>query len=286
MIFSVLLDLDNVCGLNELLHEGSADEFAQLVPTSATLAGLVELGALAETSPDRKHRELLTQFVERQSARWPVLKNISHAFQNAQAKPNSVLDMHATPDQEVWALADKHSITDNQFTLYLLRFERSLKAAGFPAKFATAVAAAFSEMADNVIQHSGSSQFRVAGVAGFRVAQGAMNYVVTDVGQGALSKLKATTKWASLNSERDALIAIGRDGATSRPLKCGSGYFHVFESFLDRRGSVKMRSGEGLAHLTGNLNMRHAEGANTQYFTGFRVFVSCSLNDEGSELVC
>jgi len=282
----VLLDLDNVCGLNELLSDGSGEELARLDPTSATLAGLVEIGALAATIADEKKRALLALFVERQSTRWPLLQHITAAFQNTQGRPASVLEMHAAPEQEVWALADRHSITDSQFTLYLLRFERSLKAAGFPAKFSTAVAAAFSEMADNVIQHSGNQKYPVAGVAGYHVAQGAMNYVVTDVGQGALSKLKATAKWAALASERDALIAIGRDGATSRPVKCGSGYFQVFESFLDRRGSVKMRSGDGLAYLTGNLSNRHAEGSNTQYFTGFRVFVSCSLNDPGTELIC
>lgn len=280
------LDLENVCGLNELLAEGGAGELSALVPTTATLAGLVELGALAEALSDVNHRAVLATFVERQSGRWPILKSITQAFSDTQVMPGTALDMHATPEQEVWALADKHSLTDNQFTLYLMRFERSLKSAGFPPKFATAVVAAFSEMADNVIQHSGNQKFRVAGIAGFHVSAGAMNYVVADVGQGALSKLKSTAKWAALESERDALIAIGRDGATSRPVKSGSGYYHVFESFLDRQGSVKMRSGDGLANLTGNLTARQVEGANTQHFTGFRVFVSCSLNHPGNELVC
>lgn len=282
----MLLDLDNVCGLNELLSDGGAEDLERLTPAAATLAGLVELGALAETATHSPHRELLARWIAQHAGRWPVLQSITQSFRNQFVAPNTPTAQHAAPEFEIWPLADKGSITADAFTLYQMRFERTLKAAGFPPKFATAIVAGFSEMTDNVIQHSSSSTLHIAGVAGFHVSPGAMNYVVTDIGQGALVKLQTNPRWASLASERDALIAIGRDGATSRPLRCGGGYYQVFESFLDRQGLVKMRSGDGLAQLTGNLTKRHAEGANTQHLRGFRVFVACTLNGDGRELCC
>ena len=76
------------------------------------------------------------------------------------------------------------------FTVFQRRFVKNLTLNSFPLEFALGLSKVFEEMTDNVVQHSGPNDHDFSGLAGFHVGPNYMSFVVTDIGRGALARLR------------------------------------------------------------------------------------------------
>lgn len=171
---------------------------------------------------------------------------------------------------------------DDQWTLYQDRFRRAMVDNGFGKKIATGLSMAMAEMADNVIQHSGTDkQSQANAVVGYHVMDGSMTYAVADVGRGILKSLRQKEHWQKLQNSEDALVAVIRDGATRRENESrGEGFRHVLNALTDLNGHLRFRSGNGCLAVDGRGDARKFIVKKVPELIGFQLTVTCSRTDQ------
>lgn len=279
----MILDCGNSEGLSRLIQRGDWEKISQIEFTGATLGGVIELARFA--------------FLANEATQLPVTKLLGkvpecfRAFENAlqlltqPCPPRRNLNwIYSAPSWELWQVRGPESAKGKDFELFLQRFERGLKAAGFSDRFPRLLAQGLLELSENIVRHSVSGNDQAIGLAGFHVTPGMMSYVVADVGRGVLSSLKENPEWADLEDEMDALVAVAKKDATRlRNRDFGDGYRQVFQSFLDRDGLLQMRSGNGVARVQGNLTERNAQTSHCAPILGLRVVASCALKGKPRE---
>lgn len=283
--YGVLLNCSNAEAISQIAEDHGWSHVGELRFTGATLSGIVELGRASFHGglEARTNAELaLAQCpLARQTLR-TVIAMFGGTFSIVRPQEH----LFSAPVSELWLVRDSRCIESNEFGLFAHRFQRSLAQAGFGVRYPYALSQALLEMTENVVRHSGERNGPPAlGVVGYHVTNGAMNYVVADLGRGVLRSLHENQKWRQLPTEGDALLAASRDGATRLVEQTGGDGFRVaFQAFLEREGVLAMRSGDGLVRLQGNMNEREAEIGNCFHLSGLRVLALCALNGKPEEL--
>jgi hypothetical protein len=130
-----------------------------------------------------------------------------------------------------------------------LAFKNQLRAIGFDVRSAALVAAAFSEMQSNALEHSYAP---VRPLACWRVCGRDWAFGVYDVGRGVLASLKEDPAYRFLTSHKEALELAVTDHVSSRGAGRGMGFHTLFKALLDRRSTVRMRTGNIAAHFVGH----------------------------------
>lgn len=281
----MLLNSANAESVSQIAADHSWSRVGELRFSAATLAGIVELGRGSFGGGPDAHG-----YAEQSLAKLPIaqraFRTVIEMFGGQFSAERPQQHLFSAPTSELWLVRDTRCIESNEFGLFAHRFQRSLTQAGFGARFPYALSQALLEMAENVVRHGGENGRTVPlGVIGYHVTNGAMNYVVADLGRGVLRSLHDNKKWCGLKTEGDALLAAARDGATRlAEQSAGDGFRVAFQAFLDRQGVMAMRSGDGVLQLRGNMNEREAEIGNCHYVNGLRVVAMCSIAGSPSEL--
>ena len=137
------------------------------------------------------------------------------------------------------------------FVAFQERFHAALRQGGVKQhSYAAALTGALVEMASNAVEHANSP---ASPITSFEVIDGrGWSFGVTDVGRGALASLRENPAYAHLEAEGEALefmlkAGVSRTGETGR----GLGFSNVFKALVDRRATLRFRSGGAVASWEG-----------------------------------
>jgi len=282
----MILDCPAAEALSQLAEEKGWAAIEKHRFSDVTMFGVLELSRTVAVSGD-----------EAKSAAEQCLAAVPHArelLSNAwtlwqgQFDPRRLREeLFGAPPLELWLVRGSSCIESNEFSLFAHRFQRRLKESGFGLRFAYALSQALIEMTDNVVRHSAAAgEPPAVGLVAYHVVDDAMNYYVADLGRGVLRSLRENPKWSGLSNEGDALVAAARNGASRNAEHSeGDGFRIAFKGFLDRAGVLAMRSGDGLARVSGNFDQREAEIGNAALLRGLRVAATCSLKSGTDEIL-
>lgn len=279
------LDCSNAEALSQIAAEEGWARVAEFRFKEATLVGAVELARTAFHAGSQA-REIVKLCVDEHSTASKVTQLVFAMLAGDFHTRRQQAHLFSAPEWELWLVRAIPCLESNDFGLFAQRFQRSLKQAGFGTRLPYALSQALIEMTENVVRHSAPFGVPPAfGLVGYHVVPDEMNYIVADLGRGVLGSLRENSKWSNLHTEADALVAASKNGATRLPEHSeGDGFRVAFQAFLDRRGILAMRSGDGLVRLHGNLNGREAEVSNAQHLPGLRVAGYCSLKRLSTEI--
>ncbi|MSU58836.1 MAG: hypothetical protein EXS35_11840 [Pedosphaera sp.] len=140
-------------------------------------------------------------------------------------------------------------------------------------------------MADNIVQHA-KQPGRAHGIVAYQVTSRAMCFAVADVGQGILKSLSQSSAWKHLTTEREAILAVVQDGATSRAsANHGDGFKQVHRALTGCNGQMRFRSGNSVLTLEGRTDPKTAVTKSVAAMGGFQLFVSCELENKGEKFL-
>ncbi len=135
------------------------------------------------------------------------------------------------------------------FVAFQEDFHATLLQGGMKQRYAAALTGALAEMASNAVEHANSP---AAPIASFEVTSRGWSFGVTDMGRGALASLRENPAYAGLEGEGEALELMLKEGVsrTGKPDR-GLGFSHVFKALVDRRATLRFRSGGAVASWEG-----------------------------------
>lgn len=218
-------------------------------------------------------------------SRFPSLGPITNALKNGRVivrRDRSVFSPFMT---ELRTLRTKDELVSDEFSLFQMRFSKSLERNGFGKELGRAIAAALGEMADNIVQHS-RQPATAHGIIAYQVISQAMCFAVADVGQGVLKSLSEAPAWKQLKTDREAIVAAVQDGATSRPqARHGDGFKQVHRALTGCNGYMRFRSGTAVLTLEGRTEPKTAVTKSTAVMGGFQLFVGCDLENRGEKFL-
>jgi len=247
---------------------------------SVTLAGALELFATAISLQGRG--DLLAQ-IERQTNGGNPLWHALVAEWQRERLPPLTGDIHGTRLFEFFRLSETADKTSDQFSLFLERFCRSMKCVGFPPKFANALAKVGDEMADNVVQHSSTTE-PFTGIAGYHAAAGRSAFVVVDIGRGILARLRDSPKWSQLENSRAALRAIVSEGASSRVDQgAGEGFKQLFSSLVDHNCLIRLRTDNSAITVAEGQTDREGGELVSPQLAGVQISIACAVGKPAKE---
>lgn len=257
---------------------GSAPTIEQC--SSITLPGACELFATAVSAGAGS--DLLRQIESRAAVGDPLWRALTAEWRRERA-PQLTGDLHGTRVLEFFRLRESADKTSDHFSLFLERFGRSMKAEGFPRKFANALTKVGDEMADNVVQHSSRSG-PFSGIAGYHVSGGRAAFVAVDIGRGILARLRDSPQWCHLDNSRAALRAIVSDGASSRADQgAGEGFNQLFTSLVDHNCLIRLRTGDSVLTVAEGETDREGGELSCPHLPGVQVSISCAVRKRATE---
>ncbi len=243
--------------------------------SSATLPGFVEYGCALRQYSDLPPLPARIVGSELGIASAEVLSELGLRSTGTQKRP--IRSMAAQP-VEFFVLEGDDPTLGEAWCEYRLRFEQSSKAAGFPLKTATALAAAFGEMADNAVFHSDST---IGILVGYQALPGSSLFCIADAGIGVLESLRSNPEFRNLNDHREAICMALKPGVSryGRGLG-GSGFSQVFKSLAKHWGSLRFRSGKGCVTMNGrDCNADVGVKSEAPFRPGFQVSVCCRTSE-------
>jgi len=139
---------------------------------------------------------------------------------------------------------------DPGWTAFVKRAEVTARGIGIAGHVAAAIAGAILELADNVMQHS---EAPTTGIAAFSRLNGHFEYVVADSGIGMLRSLRRAPEFESLRDDLEALPLAITSGVSRRGRGSGFGYGYrqIFAPLRAASGSIRLRSGRAVLHVSG-----------------------------------
>jgi anti-sigma regulatory factor (Ser/Thr protein kinase) len=224
--------------------------------TSASVAAVIDLdfssalefAALRWVWWSERREDLLGRVLG--AERWSALVDLSkstgrrHRFLSSLPRSSRGLEMpqHGLQGvQELPRLGSGGWDAGGTVRFFQDHFRGALVESGVDRHFANALAGAMVEMASNAVEHADSP---VSPLACFEVSRDHWNFGVVDVGKGVLESIKENPIYASLNTSTQALSVALQDGV-SRTGQRGRGYGfrRVFKALVDRRATLRFRSG-------------------------------------------
>ena len=259
--------------VRQLVEAGDIKRIQALVPTDITLLAAAELACCRSVSSPQ--HALLMPVIDAWAVRLPLLNTAIETLVGGKLPSRD--RAFKREDSGFFPILHREW-NDNDHHLFEGRFTAALKAGGFGTKTSMALAGAFKEMADNIVQHSAPAGHPPAtGVLGYSVAQKTMTFVVADVGRGVLASLHENPEWRHLAESSDALEAVTQKHASRRiGMGPGGGFLQLFKSLADMQGHLIFRSGDGVLEIRGAPRARQGIKSYTVPFPGFQVSVSCS----------
>ena len=277
-----LLDLRNADAARKLIHRGEGDRLTLGLFDGVTLPGAIHFySSISHQSGNIDHiwREIEAKsFFEDHlgclHATWTGQRQQSHDHY----KGNSSVDFFLLNKREMTEIPDSYGALC--FSEFRQCFVRASNAAGFPPRYLQALAAVIHEMADNVIQHSGS-----VGLVGFHATDGYLSFAISDLGKGVLTSLRSSSQWVSLANDEQALKAIVYEGASRKDerLGGGEGFKQLFKSLIDHNASIQIRTGSATVRLTPEPGTRDAAFFGSTPLPGVQVSFVCRLGGEPTE---
>lgn len=281
---TLILNCANAEAVSQLSQDDGWDCIGKLAFSGASLAGIIELARMAVNDGPFAHESASKSLRDVREVR-RLFDEACILFDGRCPSDRSEEALFAAPEIELWMIRSAACVESSGFQLFMQRFHRSLKGAGFGARFPHLLTQAFLEMAENIVRHSAANEETACGVVGFHVLPQQMNYIAADLGRGVLASLRENPRWRDLSDEGNALVAAAKKGATRIPQhEEGDGFRLAFQAFLDREGVFLMRSGDGLARIHGNLSGREAEIGNAAGVPGLRIAALCNLDGLPTEI--
>lgn len=271
--------------IRELVESGNTRVLDELSPSGISLPAAISLCLSLDLWVSNKTLDvsLAQQLIN-------DLPLLSDAEINFSQHPNASNDKGALFDSretEFFSIRSESHFPSLDWDNFCQRFKKGLTENGFSTDYASALALAFHEMADNVIQHSqvGIQNSSYSGLAGYHVASNYMSFSVGDNGIGALASLKTNPKYSALSTSEDALMAIYSKQATRREhQEYGGGFQQVFKSLLDLNSFVKIRSGDVLVDYYG-VSARTIDLQNMALKNGLEMSVTFRLDGNMAEII-
>lgn len=280
----MILNFSNAAKIRDLIKASDVERIEGLCIEGVTLGAVIELCC---TDLDRAIRidPLWQKFYSELCERFGCLDAARIQIQNAGQRLPLKVNRQDTP-VELHAVALKEDFEGHDWIAFQENFVKRLQSCGFERKYAFALAAAFTEMAQNIADHSASAEQPMAfGIVGYHVVAGEAHFAVGDVGRGALASLHENPRWDGLENHSQALEQILWHHATRKPAYAeGGGFNQVWKSFLDRNGILSVHSGDGYveARVAG---AREQKIGFTAFLPGVRVCASCFLKNPPHEAV-
>jgi anti-sigma regulatory factor (Ser/Thr protein kinase) len=239
--------------------------------SSATLPGLIEYGCARRQYPGLPTLPELIVKSELGRANAKVLSELGIRSSGARQRPFQSITAQSN---EFFVLEGQKPTLRRDWIEFRLRFEQSAKASGFPLKTATALAAAFGEMADNAVNHSNSS---IGILVGYQALPGMSLFCIADAGIGVLESLRSNPEYCNLNDHREAIRLALKPGVSRYGRgHGGSGFAQVFKSLAQHWGTLRFRSGKGCVTIDGReCNADVGVKSETPLRPGFQVSVCC-----------
>ena len=256
---------------------------ATLSCQSLTIGGALQLACLERESV--VSFPAISRQIQATVARWsrefPVLAACRKALRHQGVWEINNDLRFGTPKWEVFPAPLEDELGSQEWSQFLMRFSRSLKAHGF-GKMSQGLSGALEEMASNITEHAApkNSGAWTPGAVAFEVTGQRLSFSVADVGQGILSSLARNPAYRDLRSGENALYAAVVQRATSKAnLQYGDGFLSLNNALLDLNGQLRFRSDDGLLRASGLTGHRHWERVGNQIpIRGFQINVHCSLD--------
>lgn len=137
-----------------------------------------------------------------------------------------------------------------EWVAFVQRARASARVAGYNHEVASAVVGAIEELANNVVEHSGSKQ---PAFAGFAQKGQRFEYVIADCGIGVLASLRECSEFRSLRDDLEALPLAITPGISRMGRGSGRGYGFraVLAPLRFASGYVRLRSGGAVLEVEG-----------------------------------
>jgi anti-sigma regulatory factor (Ser/Thr protein kinase) len=242
----------------------------------ATLPGIVEYGCLRWANKD--HIPPLPSAIADSSLGLAMQEVRSELGLRSSGPPKSPMRRLDEQPVEFHVVESEEDLEQDEMSLFLLRFERSAKGAGFSAQAAARLHAALHAMTENAVIHANAP---IGALIGYRVIDGTAQFCVGDVGVGVLASLRTCPDYASLALHNEALKMALRDG-TSRFGRGhgGFGFRQVFKALAEQWGHLRFRSGEGCVTMDGTgLDYDTGVESYPPPMPGFQVSVCCRASE-------
>lgn len=138
----------------------------------------------------------------------------------------------------------------NEWTAFAMEAKRAAVFAGFDADWAGQLVAAIRELEDNVREHSGAIESAYLAI---RATAGSFEFVVADHGKGVLETLREAKDFANLRNDGEALRATLSEGVSRFGMNKGRGFGYrpLFTGLVNRRATLRFRSGCGSLAMDG-----------------------------------
>ncbi len=165
--------------------------------------------------------------------------------------------------------------------MYAVR--RDLTAVGFSADGARAIVAAFSELADNVWDHSLSD---VPGLVGYRLTPSRVTFCIADVGVGVLESLRQNPQFTGLSTSASALAAALKPGVSrfADPTR-GYGFRDLLTAVAEQWGLARLRTGEAKLLIDHTTEDRTRRVSYAPPLPGLQIVFSCGTKAPKRQLL-
>jgi hypothetical protein len=274
-----IINSQNADAVRRQLALGKSPRLSQF--NGVTIAGAMELFATAQA--DRGARYLLDSIYEAARENDQVWLPMTKEWERKTA-PTFGKDVFGKRTVEFYRLRTTNDQINECFTVFQRRFVKNLTDNSFPSDFALGLSKVFTEMTDNVVQHSGPADQDFSGLAGFHVGPNYMSFAVTDIGRGALKRLRCSPEWSHLAKASDALHAIVHDSASSRKGQGGGeGFRQLFRTLVDRNVSIRLRTDDAALLISDATHTRQAASVISPALPGFQMSVACALDRPAAE---
>ncbi len=259
----------DVDAIRKRVAEGATSGLQTSTVSDVTVGAALELACAARTWRSEDEKAGL-RLLEDLAARLPLLRAAADALSGQETQ---LADAVLRP-------LDRGLVVDSA-SEFFMRFQQALRGHGFANRLDYGIVEAFKEMADNVIQHSGSSVEEPApAIVGYRVRPESMTFAVADVGRGVLASLRTNPRWTLLENAREALVAAVCKSATRRTgVTEGNGFSNLHRALADVFGHLRFRSGGASLSLDGRTSPRQAASKAAVEAQGFQLSVTCSLRN-------
>lgn len=229
-------DLSDICVLARECSKGTLD-----LPQIEGISLPALLGATTQSSHARAEGSstLFDYLKGGKDLRIHQLLSLIDGGGNLPAKPSDQAE-----STEFYHLQTSGDILSDKWDLFCDRFKRRLQRE-YGARGFNDLIKAIHEIADNVFEHAGNLHMPGrASLAGFHFGNDHAVFSIADVGKGFLGSLRESTKWNHLATDKAAISAVVRNGATSRNGQdCGGGFTDLFSCLLEYNVTVLVRSG-------------------------------------------
>ena len=243
----------------------------------ATLSGIVEYGCLRWIMRDCVPP--LPPAIGESSLGLALREVRSELGLRSSGPPKSPMRRLDGQPVEFYIVESEQDLEQDEWNLFLLRFERAAKDCGFSAQAAARLYAALHAMAENTVIHADAP---IGAVVGYQAVDGTAQFCVGDVGIGVLASLRTCPDYSSLSLHNDAIKTALRDG-TSRfgRGEGGFGFRQVFKALAEQWGYLRFRSGEGCITMDGTgLDSDAGIESYPPPIPGFQVSVCCRSSEK------